>query len=213
MKERHLRPALSARLALLALSGLALLPGSLHAAQADRARPLIVDAGNGFIDRDPAKGRFSVNGPVTVTKGSMLLRAASLVGTELADGYLINVKGEAEQPVRFSQALDAPGETMEAWADTLEYDERSGQAVLSGNARLRILAGGQEKSELRAERIRYNAQTGVAQAEGKADAVRSGEGGLRMILAPKGATAAASAPPAGLPLQTAPALTPKPPSR
>lgn len=203
-----LRPLLPPLLALAAC----LSAGGAWSAQADRARPLIVDAGNGFIDRDPAKGRFSVNGPVTVSKGSMLLRAASLVGTELADGYLITVKGEAGEPVRFSQALDTPGETMEAWAETLEYDERSGQAVLSGNARLRILAAGQEKSELRAERIRYNAQTGVAQAEGKADAVRSGEGGLRMILAPKGA---ASTPPpaAGLPLQTAPALSPKPPSK
>lgn len=183
------------------------------AAKADRQRPLVIDGGAGSL-RAQVQGRVELEGPVVVTKGSLLLRATRLVATEQSDGSHRLVAASSEgTPVRFSQALDRPGESMEAQADELDYTESNGIARFSGNARLRLLKDGQMQQELSGSQIVFDTIKEEVLADGKPAASKAGEGGVRIVLMPKGAASAAQPAASGLPLQTAPALTPKPPTK
>ncbi len=181
------------------------------AAKNDRQRPLIIDAGDGSL-RAQTQGRVELEGPVVVTKGSLLLRATRLLATEQRDGSYHLRASSTDTPVRFSQALDRPGESMEAQAEQLDYEEGSGIARLSGNARLRLLNAGQMQQEFSSQLIVYDTIKGEVLADGKPAGSRTGEGGVRIVLMPKN-PASATMPAASVPLQTSPALTPKPPVR
>lgn len=190
----------------LLLSALALPAG---AATADRQRPLIIDGGAGSL-RAQTQGRVELEGPVVVTKGSLLLRATRLVATEQPDGSHRLVASSSEgAPVRFSQSLDRPGESMDAQADELDYTEANGIARFTGNARLRLLKNGQMQQELSGSQIVFDTLKEEVLADGKPAANKTGEGGVRIVLMPR-AAASAPAPAASLPLQTSPALTPQP---
>jgi|GEM_PF-5274217 len=192
----------------LALLVLALSP-SAWAAKTDRERPLIIQGGDGARLIRQAKGHVEMQGPVLVTKGTLLLRAQRLLATEQGDGsQRVVAHSLPGSPVQFSQALETPGETMEAQADQVDYDESTGIARFIGNARWRLLAGGQMQKEFSGNQIVFD----TLKEEMVADAKPGSEGGLRIIvMPPKPASGAAPATP--LPLQTAPALTPKPPTR
>lgn len=192
----------------LALLVLALSP-SAWAAKADRDRPLIIQGGDGARLIRQAKGHVEMQGPVLVTKGTLLLRAQRLLATEQSDGsQRVVAHSLPGTPVQFSQALETPGETMEAQADEVDYDESTGIARFVGNARWRLMAGGQMQKEFTGQQIVFDTVKEEMVAEGKP----AGEGGLRIIVMPP-KPASAAAPAAPLPLQTAPALSPKPPSR
>ena len=196
----------------LAVLGLSLLP-SAQAAKADRARPLIVDAGDGAIVGDKTPGRYEVQGPVLVTKGSLQMRANRLVATVRERGYLVEAQAEAGGAVQFAMDLDQPGTRMEARADRIEYEEDTGLLRLLGNARLRQLAGGQMQRELTGNLIVFDTLKEAVLADGKPLATQKGDGGVRVILMPPPGAASDAAPTAPVQLQTAPALTPKPPPK
>jgi lipopolysaccharide export system protein LptA len=190
----------------------ALAASGAWAATADRARPLIIDAGSGSVEVNKKPGRTEVNGPVLVTKGTMLLRASRLVAIEQTRGYRVEAFAESNGAVQFSMDLDSPGGRVEARADSLEYEEDSGLMRLVGNARLRKLVGGQLERELAGNLIVFDTVKEAVVADGKPLSQKSGEGGVRVILMPP--PGAASEPsPAPLPLQSVPALAPKPPSK
>lgn len=191
----------------------ALLAPDAWAAQADRSQPLVIDGGPGSL-RAQGAGRVELDGPVTATKGSLLLRASRLVATEQPDGsHRLVASSVPGTPVRFSQRTDRPGETMEGQADELDYIERSGIARFSGNARVRLLVNGQMQQELTGALIVYDTVKNEVMADGKPAATKAGEGGVRIVLMPKANSGnAASAPPApaaSVPLQTSPALRPQ----
>lgn len=192
---------------------LLMLSAPAWAANADRQRPLVIDGGAGTL-RAQVQGRVELEGPVVVTKGSLLLRATRLVATEQPDGSHRLIAASSEgTPVRFSQSLDRPGETMEAQADELDYTEANGIARFNGNARLRLLKNGQMQQELSGNQIVFDTVKEEVLADGKPATSKAGEGGVRIVLMPRGAASAPAPAASGLPLQTAPALTPKPTTR
>lgn len=194
----------------------ALVAGGAWAAKSDRTRPLSIDAGDGQLVGERTPGRVEVKGPVVVTKGSLLMRAGGVVATERATGYHVLAQATANGHVSFAIDLEEPGARMEAQAEQVEYEESSGVARFVGNARFRRLLGGQVQKELSGNLIVFDTVKEELVADGKPLASRPGDGGLRIVLMPPaGATApAASAQPASaVPLQTTPALTPKPPSK
>lgn len=192
---------------------LLMLSAPAWAAQADRQRPLVIDGGAGTL-RAQVQGRVELEGPVVVTKGSLLLRATRLVATEQPDGSHRLIAASSEgTPVRFSQSLDSPGETMEAQADELDYTESNGIARFNGNARLRLLKNGQMQQELSGNQIVFDTVKEEVLADGKPAGSKAGEGGVRIVLMPRAAASAPAPAASGLPLQTAPALAPKPPTK
>lgn len=183
------------------------------AAKADRARPLIVDAGDGQMAGDRTPGRVEIKGPVVLTKGSLLMRAGGVVATAQSEGYHVVASAGAGGAVSFVMDLDTPGARMQAQAEQVEYEEASGIARFTGNARLRRLVGGQVEREFSGQSIVFDTVSEAIQADGKPRGQVAGEGGLRIILMPRTQAASAAPPSPAVPLQTVPALTPKPPSR
>jgi lipopolysaccharide export system protein LptA len=200
------------RLIRTALLCLAAATGTAWAAKADRTRPLVIDAGDGAIVGDKSPGRVEVQGPVLVSKGSLLMRAARLVATDVGGGYRVQALAAEGGAVQIGMDLEQPGTRMEAQAEQVDYEEVSGLLRLTGNARLRQLAGGQMQRELTGNQIVFDTVKEAVLADGKPQAGKPGEGGLRMILMPPAAASAAAAA-SGVPLQVAPALAPKPPSK
>ena len=204
------------RLIRTALLCLAAASGTAWAAKADRARPLVIDAGDGAIVGDKTPGRVEVQGPVVVSKGSLLMRAERLVATNQGSGYRVQALAAEGAFVQIGMDLEQPGTRMEAQAEQVDYEEVSGLLRLTGNARLRQLAGGQMQRELTGNQIVFDTVKEAVLADGKPQAGKPGEGGLRMILMPPAAASAAASAAAaasGVPLQLAPALVPKPPSK
>lgn len=195
-------------LALLCATLLLLNPHAGWAAKADRQRPLIIQGGEGSALITQTAERAELIGPVTVTQGSLLLRASRVSTARQPDDTLkLEAHGAEGAPVRFSQSLDKPGETVEAQANQVEYDERSGIARFIGNARLRKLGNGQMLNELSSPLIVYNTVTDELRTEGKADGKPGPQpGGPRIIIMPKGAASEPTPSSPALPLQTSPAL-------
>ena len=80
------------------------------------ARPLVIDAGDGAIVGDKTPGRVEVQGPVVVSKGSLLMRAARLVATNQGSGYRVQALAAEGAFVQIGMDLEQPGTRMEAQA-------------------------------------------------------------------------------------------------
>ena len=203
----------------LLLAALVASPWAAEAAQADRQRPLIIQGGDGSrVVGEQRQDRVEMQGGVTVTQGSLLLRMSNLLWTRQADGASkVVATSTAGVPVRFSQDTDRPGEAVEGVADQVQYDEATGMVRLLGQAQLRFTAGGQMQREFSGNEIAYDTLKEVVTADGKSGAGRSPDGlrdgsNVRVIIMPKPAASAAQPAAAPAPLRLAPALTPKPPS-
>lgn len=186
---------------------LALLLAPAWAAKADRQRPLIIQGGDGSSVVSQTGARTEMQGPITITQGSLLMRAGRLVLTRRADDSSQVVASAAANgaAVQFSQALEKPGERMEGQADEVDYDERSGLVRFSGNAKVRMLAGTQLQRELTGSLITFDMTKEELRADGQV--VGQPGGNVRIVIMPKGASAPEPAKPT--PLQTAPALKPQ----
>lgn len=193
-------------------------PWAAEAAQADRQRPLIIQGGDGSrVVGEQRQDRVEMQGGVTVTQGSLLLRMSNLLWTRQADGASkVVATSTAGTPVRFSQDTDRPGEAIEGVADQVQYDEASGLVQLLGRAQLRFTLDGQMQREFSGNELAYDSLTGVVKGDSKSNAARSSDGArdgnLRVIIMPKPAASATQPAAAPAPLRLAPALTPKPPS-
>lgn len=193
------------RIAPLLLALLVLPPA--WAAKADRQRPIVVQGGDGMRVVSQTNERVELLGPVTVTQGSLLLRASKLVVTKRADDSSQLVAGnQGEAAVQFSQSLDKPGERIEGQADEIDYDDRTGLVRFIGNARVRMLAGTQMQRELTGSLISFDTTKEELRADGQV--VGKPGGNVRIVIMPKGASAPEPAKP-GVQLQTSPALKPQ----
>lgn len=176
------------------------------AAKADRQRPLIIQGGDGMAVVSQTNERAELLGPVTVTQGSLLLRASKLIWTQRPDSTSQILAGTRDgSAVQFSQALEKPGERLEGQADEIDYDERTGLVRFIGNARVRMLAGTQMQRELTGSQISFDTTKEELRADG--ELVGKPGGNVRIVIMPKGASAPEPSKPAAL--QTAPALKPQ----
>ena len=176
------------------------------AAKADRQRPLIIQGGDGMAVVSQTNERAELIGPVTVTQGSLLMRASKLVWTQRPDATNQVLAGTRDgTAVQFSQALEKPGERREGQADEIDYDERTGLVRFIGNARVRMLAGAQMQRELTGSQISFDTNKEELRADG--ELVGKPGGNVRIVIMPKVASAPEAAKPAAL--QTSPALKPQ----
>lgn len=193
------------RIAPLLLALLVLPP--VWAAKADRQRPLVIQGGDGASFVSQSNERYELQGPVTVTQGSLLVRATRLVVTKRPDDTSqLVASSSGGVPVQFSQSLDNPGERMEGQADEVNYDERTGVVRFIGNARVRMLANMQLQRETSGSQFEFDTNTGKLSADGQV--VGKPGGNVRIVIMPKGASAPEPAKP-GVQLQTSPALKPQ----
>lgn len=179
-----------------------------QAEKADRLKPMVFTADKeGWIDS--VNQRTELFGNVIITKGSLMLNAEKVDVRETRDGYYqAYASGATGKPVSFRQARDVPGEAIEGVADQLEYDTKTETVRFIGNAKVRRTHGATVADEVTGAVIVYDSRTEVFALEG-GSASPNPNGRVRMVLMPRTQPdAAASAPPASLPLQPSTAITP-----
>lgn len=180
-----------------------------HAARDDANKPVNVSADkNGRVD--VVRQRSELNGNVILSRGSMQLKAERMDIQQGADGFVLAyAQGETGKPVSFRQDRDVPGESIQGYADQLEYDGRADTIRFIGNAVVRRMRGTVVVDEVSGAVIVYDNRTEVFGVEGGQGALQP-NGRVRLVMSPRG-SASAPAPAASAPtlqLQPSPALQP-----
>ncbi|HML80252.1 MAG TPA: lipopolysaccharide transport periplasmic protein LptA [Thiomonas arsenitoxydans] len=186
------------------------------AAQADRNQPIHIEADAMRYDDVHQTSVFTGN--VVVTKGSLVLRAATVDVRQAPDGYQYATAIAAPgQLATFQQQLDtAPGQptqTMDGAAQRIEYDGKTDVVTLRGQAMLSRLIDGKLADRSQGNVIAYNQITDVFTVEGGAQgATATNPGGrVRVMLTPQPAAPSAPTAPKSPPaLKVAPKLGTQP---
>ncbi len=149
------------------------------AERADRDKPLNIEADN--LRHDELKKTSVFTGRVVATKGSIVMRGNRLEVRQDADGHQFAVlSAKDNERAFFRQKREGLNEFMEGEAQTIEYDGRADQVLLSERAELRRLRGTVVSDEIVGQTISYNNLTEVFSVDGKA------QGGKAAATAPSG---------------------------
>jgi lipopolysaccharide export system protein LptA len=175
----------------LAITLLAVAVPAAHAEKADRSKPLTIEADQpGTLDL--VKQVVVFNGNVVVAQGTMAIRAERVEVRERADGHRgATAVGSGGKPASFKQKRDVADEWIEGVAERIEYDSRGDVVRFAGNAQVRRLRGGAPADEITGALITYDSGNetfsvqGAASAPLAAAASGSGNGRIKIILAPR----------------------------
>ncbi|NDP39763.1 MAG: lipopolysaccharide transport periplasmic protein LptA [Rhodoferax sp.] len=195
-----MKPSLST---LLLSAALALFSGGACAEQADRNKPMNVEAD--ALRYDDAKKTSVFTGRVVLTKGSILIRGARIEVRQDPDGNQYGVvTAEPGKLASFRQKREGLDEFIEGQGESIEYDSRANTVKFIRQAQLRRYLGATMNDEMSGNVIVYNNSTDVFTIDGGvAQGAPSATGGrVRAMLTPK-PDAAAATPPA--PAASAPA--------
>ena len=181
-----------------------LLGGAVQAEQADRNKPMHVEADK--MQHEESRQLTILTGKVQAVKGTLVMRAARMEVQQDAQGQQIaHFWAEPGQRVFFRQKREGLDEFIEGEAVQAVYDSRQDLMTLTERAEARILRNGQAADRLEGQRIVYNNTTEVLNVDGKPlETAGAGRSRVRAVLAPK---ADASAPQVAQPvLRSSPEL-------
>lgn len=192
----RLTPALRA---LAAAAALGLAAPALQAEKGDRAKQMVVEADRpGTVDLQRQVVVF--NGNVTISQGTMVIRAERVELREMADGYrAATAIGSPGKPASYRQKRDGVDETVEGAADRIEFDGRAETLRFVGNGTVRRLRGSAVADEIAGNLIMWDARAEVFSVEGGAATDANPGGRVRAVLSPREAASAPPSPP--VPLQ------------
>jgi lipopolysaccharide export system protein LptA len=127
-----------------------------RAERADRERPLQIEADR--LDYDDVNKVNVFNGRVSLSKGSLLIRADRIVLRAERDGTQNAIA--TGRPATLRQRRDAGSESwVEGQGERIEWDSRTEIAIFSQKAQLRRLDGARVVDDVQGGRIRYNTGT------------------------------------------------------
>jgi len=155
-----------------------------HAERADRERPLQIEADR--LDYDDLNKVNVFNGRVSLSKGSLLIRADRIVLREERDGTQNAIA--TGRPATLRQRRDASSESwVEGQGERIEWDSRSEIATFSQKAQLRRLDGARVVDDVQGGRIRYNTGTEVYEVDsaGAATTPDNPNGRVRVTIQPR----------------------------
>jgi len=155
-----------------------------RAERADRERPLQIEADR--LDYDDLNKVNVFNGRVSLSKGSLLIRADRIVLREERDGTQNAVA--TGRPATLRQRRDASAESwVEGQGERIEWDSRTEIATFSQKAQLRRLDGARVVDDVQGGRIRYNTGTEVYEVDsaGAATTPDNPNGRVRVIIQPR----------------------------
>lgn len=133
------------------------IPFSGLSEQGDREKPVNIEADRLTIDDVKKESVFEGN--VTVTQGSLFLRADKVVVKQDAGGF--NYAYAFGKPAYFKQKRDGYDEYVEGQGERLEYDGKADKMQVFTNAEIRKGA-----DEVKGDFIAYDAKTGFYQVVG-----------------------------------------------
>jgi lipopolysaccharide export system protein LptA len=198
--------------AALALILLAALPCSVHAELSDRDKPVNLEADR--LTMDDKKKESVFEGNVTMTQGTLMLRADRVVVRQDAEGF--NFALAWGRQAYFRQKREGLDEYIEGYSDRMEYDGKQDKVQLFTNARV-----SKGVDEVRGDYISYDAVTEFYQVIGGGKAAATAgnpQGRVRAVIQPKkrneGAPGGAQSGPAVSPGSPPAAAAPvRPPAR
>jgi lipopolysaccharide export system protein LptA len=145
---------------LLLLAALAPGAGLVRAEQADRNKPMNVEAD--ALRYDDAKKTSVFTGHVVLTKGSILIRGASIEVRQDPEGYQYGlVTAEPGKLAFFRQKREGLDEFIEGQGESIEYDSRANTVKFNRQAQLRRYLGAALNDEMSGGVIVYNNSTDV----------------------------------------------------
>ncbi|HZP88345.1 MAG TPA: lipopolysaccharide transport periplasmic protein LptA [Burkholderiales bacterium] len=151
----------------------------LHAELGDRDKPVNIEADRLSVDDKKKESLFEGN--VTMTQGTMVLKADRVFVRQDLDGY--NYAVAYGRPAYFKQKREGVDEYVEGWSERMEYDGKQDKVQLFTNAR--VTKG---TDEVRGDYISYDAVTEYYQVigGGKAAATPTNPNGrVRAVIQPK----------------------------
>lgn len=172
MRRPHARPWLAFTLLLLA--------GAAHAELADRDKEIVIRADQAGMNEKT--GEHVLTGRVHITQGTMVVDADRANQLNRSDGsQLVRAEG---RPVKFRQKMEGQNTWLDAHGDRVDYDSKSGDVKLSGNAWLK-----RGEDEFTGSTIVYNTNTEVYHAEGGPHAPAATgdapQGQVKIVIQPK----------------------------
>ncbi|MBL8474023.1 MAG: lipopolysaccharide transport periplasmic protein LptA [Rhodocyclaceae bacterium] len=188
------------RLASLLLLALA---ANVQAERADRSKPVNLEADKVTVDDKNKVHIFE--GRVSLTQGTLTLRADKLVVTQDADGFQKGVAYGSPQLAHFRQKRDGREDWIEGEAERIEYDANTQSARFFNRAR--VLSG---QDEVRGQYIQYDGVTEnyiVTNGPNAGTVANSGgrDNRVKAVIQPRNKDVEKPAP-AGAALQSAPGL-------
>ncbi|VVE11915.1 Lipopolysaccharide export system protein LptA [Pandoraea pneumonica] len=180
-----------------------------HAERADRDKPLNIEADH--LSYDDLKQVNIFTGNVTMTKGTIILKADRVEVTQDPEGYqYATAYYKPGGPLAYMrQKRDGLDEYIDGWGETIYYNGKTEVATLTTRATLKRLAGGTRVlDEVHGSVITYDTYNEVYTANSGADQINSNnpKGRVRATLAPRNATGDSQAQPGGA---SKPAAAPK----
>jgi lipopolysaccharide export system protein LptA len=165
--------------AALALILLGALPCVGLAELADRDKPVNIEADRLSIDDKKKESVFEGN--VTMTQGTLMLRADRVVVRQDAEGF--NYAVASGKQAYFRQKREGVDEYIEGYSDRMEYDGKQDMVQLFTNARV-----SKGLDEVRGDYISYNAVTEFYQVIGGGKAAATAgnpQGRVRATIQPR----------------------------
>jgi lipopolysaccharide export system protein LptA len=181
--------------------------GDAAAEKGDRSKPMIVEADSkGALDL--RSQTLVLSGNVTVSQGTLKIRAERMELSETPDGYrMATATGGAGRSASYRQKRDAADEWVDGSAERIEYDTRSNSLRFVGDATLRLQRGAQTTNEVTGTTITWDNNTEVFSVVGGRATPTNPGGRVRLILSPR-LEAAASDAAASMPLKSSRTLGP-----
>ena len=182
-----------------------LVSAAAHAEQADKDKPMNIEADALRYEDTTQTSVFSGN--VSITKGTIIMRGAKIeVHQDPQGNQFGQLVGTAKAPGFFRQKREGLDEWVEGEGDKVDYDSKAQTVVFTGNATLRRYRGTQLNDESVGNQIVYNSLTEVFSVKGgpqNATAVNP-SGRVRAMLTPIPKDNAPAAAPKGEPAKLRP---------
>lgn len=150
-----------------------------HAERADRDKPVTLEADR--VEIDDAKKEAVFHGNVTLTQGTLMMKADRIIVKQDADGFQYGI-AYGDQAY-FRQKREGVDEYIEGFADRLEYNGKADKVEMFTDAHLKRGA-----DEVRGDYISYNAATEFFQVIGggkSAATPANPHGRVRAIIQPR----------------------------
>ncbi len=179
-KELHARPRASSLARMLVCVLLAVgAPAPAWAERADREKPVNLEADR--VDLDDAKKEAVFEGNVTLTQGTVLIKADKIIVKQDADGFQYGIAYGS--PAHFRQKREGFEDFIEGFSERIEYDGKADKVQMFTDARIQ-----RGRDDVRGDYISYNAITEFFQVIGGGKTVATPgnpQGRVRAVIQPK----------------------------
>ena len=183
----------AARRLILALAALLVAPMPAQAERADRTREMVIE-GDKSGTWDMQRQVMVWSGNVSISQGTMLIRADRVELRELPNGFrAATATGSPGKQASYRQKRDNLEEFVEGQADRIEFDGRADTVRFIGNGLMRQLRGAVVANEVTGQQLVWANTSEQFSVEGGAKSAANPTGRVRAVLSPPPEAASAPA--------------------